>query len=174
MKDSIFNTSIILKENEINGEYDTRRYLINGEIISFSIKDTLGNRNGIFLISSNNGPAEIHYSQLANFFFDTEYNNSREKVSFGQVILKNGTKCPIIPDKVNDFWNLVKGRRFRVISNDSPYRFLIPNKQGAKYRQCGMTRADFILLVTNLIENKNFMELRGYCKTAKKYDFMEV
>lgn len=172
-EDSLKNNKVVLIDNVANSESDTRRYLIDGEIVSFNIKGRLNNRRGVFTTTSDHGEAEIYYSQLGTLFFDTD-SRSTDKVIFGQVTLKDGSKHAIIPDKVNDFWRLVEGRQFQVMCDKDPYRFLIPNKKGSKYKQCRMALIDFILFVVNLIKLEDYMGLRGYCKTAKKYDFLEV
>lgn len=175
MNDTFLNHPIYLNENEINGEYSVRRYLNHGEIVSFKVK-SLGNRRGIFLTSSNEGEAELHYSQLGNIFFDTEYtkNCNLEPALFGQVVLLNGEKHPILPNHANEFWNLVKGKIFKVDSPYSYHRYIIPYVNGNRYRNCRMSMVEFSLFVINAIKEKNFTKLIGYCRTARKYDFIEV
>lgn len=156
----------------IGGEYNIRRFLYNGEIVKFSVK-SMGNRHGVFITESDMGKAEINFSQMGNFFFNADPQPGEFKADFSHVKLKNGRKIDIVPDKVNDFWGEVRGKFFKVESSPR-YKYLIFNKEGIVYRRTSMTRQEAFNYVLQKIANKNFRELKGLCKTALKYEFIEI
>jgi hypothetical protein len=153
-----------------NSSFGVDRWLDNDTTIEFT-NPKFTNRNVEFEIN-NNPNHKIWLSQLQGVFMN---DNNRGELYSGLMTLKDGTKKAIRTLSPQKFWDIVKGRKFRV-SIDENARLLIDD-WNEQVRRLLMLHRDYSKVVDYIFEKldaKEYNLITGMTKAGRCYDLIEV
>ncbi|MCI1741565.1 MAG: hypothetical protein LKI18_04195 [Prevotella sp.] len=131
-----------------NGDNGTIRWLDSGQIIEFT-KSTIYTQNGEFEINGSSSQ-KIWFSQLTAVFVNIKNKN----VVLAEITFCDGSSLVMRNLDVTDFWEKVRGRKFRVKAS-SVYKL---NEKANKYKELGSFSNIFNYL-NSLLNAKKYDEL---------------
>ena len=144
-----------------------QRWFDEGDIIAFTACEMHLN-NAEFQIN-NSSNWIIWFSQLDTPLYNGSYNRNLEGIQVCSFHLKNGDFLVPIKSNPSDFWNAVKGKRFRV---NKVYQCYAPNNDNSEVRR--MTILQVYDKVHNTILEGKGIYIKNMLKPQKCYDFEEV
>lgn len=167
-----FEVAVAFRQRIYSSDTLERRWLNDGEIISFTLSKRNIN-NAEFCINDDNSIL-IWFSQLASVFLQI---NKMELVS-GTIRLKNGTSKFIVDYNVNSFIEEVKNKKFKVTVNSdgNVARFVnapsITSYESLEYYVNDINRERDCIL--NLLQEGKIEKAADKLQPTNEYDLEEV
>lgn len=142
------------------------RWLDDGSVIEFTSAN-IYTSNAEFEI--NNDPNHlVWFSQLNALFIDKD---DVEKLYTGSIQLK-GTEPRLIRDIFpDDFWNMVKNKKFKVIVDDNG--FIQINEKDERVQRIGQI-SEVCKFIKNKLDAKDYDAIKGMTKESRCYDLVEI
>lgn len=145
-------------------DLEVKRYLLNDEIVSFTIYHQNNDFNAEFIIN-NDERWRIWLSQLNNYFIPAE-----DKVIYqGSITLKNGEDGLGGMD-LPKFIDIVKGRKFKAIVNGGLYAI----DRIEAIRHGFENVADVVRYIWKELDAERYENVKGLTKSAFCYSLEEV
>ena len=138
-----------------------------GDVVSFT-DCQMHLYNAEFFIN-NNKNWRIWFSQLNMFLYNGTFDGSQNGLQVCTFKLKSGNYITPYNMEYADFWEKIKGKRFKVVDVTPCYK---PNPNNSEVRI--MTIAQVYQKVHNALINGNGESVRGMLKPQKCYDLEEI
>lgn len=144
-----------------------QRWLDEGNVISFT-SCQMYFKNAEFQINESKNWT-IWFSQLDMPLYNGEYDKDLNGLKVSSFLLKNGNYLFPVRSNPSEFWNTVKGKRFKVISATQCYG---PNKENPQVKT--MTIGEVYERVHKAILEGRGNSVKDMLKPQKCYDFVEI
>lgn len=146
-------------------DFDVKRYLQDDDIVSFTIDHQTNDFNTEFVIN-NNKNWRIWLSQLNNFFISAD----SKDVYQGYIRLKNGIEYGLANMELQNFLNIVKGRKFKAIVTSNLYAI---NRY--ELSRCGFEKLmEGIQYIWQELDAERYENVKGLTKSAFCYSLDEI
>lgn len=148
------------------------RWLDNGSVIEFTHPVFNASDTNVEFEINNNPNHKIWLSQLQGVFMN---DNNRGELYSGLMSLKDGTENIMRTLSPQIFWDIVKGRKFRVSIDDNA-RLLIDG-QNEQVRTLLMLNRNYFKVIDFIFEKldaKEYNLITGMTKAGRCYDLIEV
>ena len=167
ISDSVLTSLFGLNGTTATSIIDGRKYWLElGEVITFtSCRQTFDNAE----FQINNSPYwTIWFSQLSGLFYNGDFDGTLDLLQGCSIQMKNSFQIPSRMSS-SEFWNVVKGKRFKVVGVTHCYK---PNKYNNEVKR--MSIFDVYKKVHNALVNGRGYEVRDLLMPAKCYDLIEI